>query len=239
MIVNEYVYWMLISCKRPCSNFQQTTFSKKKSWLKWVLCVIKHSPMNRTKNCFILKDLLFSGKKNKPLVLSESTGRPVISACLEGDEPNEPPNLHFFRCFVGFYCVVCRSELWESIQLSLAQLWPEAGGTWWLFFAITMLRGWCHRQEFFPIKKHLNEHMSFLTTIFGLFGSLGPLALNWGIPGYLRPSTPMVPILPRNRYLQVRRDDELPNVLQWWVDRLSLPMPSTSSGWDQGTGFHP
>ena len=62
--------------------------------------------MNRTKNCYILKDLLFSGKKNKPLVLSESTGRPVISAYLEGDEPNEPQNLHFFRCFVGFCCVV-------------------------------------------------------------------------------------------------------------------------------------
>ena len=212
MIVNEYVYWMLISCKRPCSNFQQTTFSKKKSWLKWVLCVIKHSPMNRAKNCFIFKDLLIR-KKNKPLCFLKVLGAQSSLLTWKGMS-RWASKSSLFQMFLLVLLCRCRSELWESIQLSLAQLWPEAGGTWWLFCAMTMLRGWCHRHEFSPNKKTLKRtHVIFNHDLWTLwkFWTIG-FEIG-GFPDTSDPQLQWYPFCPRNRYLQVRRDHELPNVL--------------------------
>ena len=194
--------------------------------------------MNRAKNCFIFKDLLIR-KKNKPLCFLKVLGAQSSLLTWKGMS-RWASKSSLFQMFLLVLLCRCRSELWESIQLSLAQLWPEAGGTWWLFFAMTMLRGWCHRQEFSPIKKALKRtHVIFNHDLWTLwkFWTIG-FEIG-GFPDTSDPQLQWYPFCPRNRYLQVRRDDELPNVLQWWVDRLSLPMPSTSSGWDPGMGCSP
>ena len=116
--------------------------------------------MNRAKNCFIFKDLLIR-KKNKPLCFLKVLGAQSSLLTWKGMS-RWASKSSLFQMFLLVLLCRCRSELWESIQLSLAQLWPEAGGTWWLFCAMTMLRGWCHRQEFSPIKKALKRtHVIF------------------------------------------------------------------------------
>lgn len=59
--------------------------------------------MNRTKNCFILKDLLFSGKKNiRPWRFLKVLGAQSSLLTWKGDEPMSLKIFTFSDVFVGF-----------------------------------------------------------------------------------------------------------------------------------------